>query len=170
MPKVCEHPDRKVKSRGLCGSCYNASLLERDPAVKAKVLATKREQWAKRYASRNSEEHAAKQKNRALQHRYGIDLVEYDRMHALQHNCCAICSAEGGNTRATRLYVDHNHTTGAIRQLLCPGCNQALGIIEQGVERITALAKYLMKHEPNSEAWNALARLDLLIRKNEQAA
>ena len=162
MP-TCKHPDRKEKAKGLCGSCYNAHLLGRDPDVKAKILATKREQWALRYASRNSSEHAEKQKNRTLRHRYRIDLAEYQRMHAQQQNRCAICNAVGGDTRATRLYVDHNHATGAVRQLLCPGCNQALGIVEQGVERIASLAGYLAKHDPTSKVWNAIVRLDLIL-------
>lgn len=169
MINACEHTDRKVKAKGMCGACYNAFLNNRDPETREWVLARNRENWAKRYSSRNSEEHAAKQKNRALRFRYGIDLAEYERMHAIQQNRCAICNAEGGNTRSTRLYVDHNHSTGAVRQLLCPGCNQAIGIIEQGPERLRALAAYLLAHEPDSEAWNALAKLDLYLREQTRA-
>lgn len=152
----------------MCGSCYNTWLIDKDPEKKAQILAKKRQQWAVRYSARNSEEHSKKHKNRALRHRYGIDLAEYERLHEVQGNRCAICNAEGGNTRSTRLYVDHNHSTGAVRQLLCPGCNQALGIIEQGVERIKELTAYLAKHDPSNEAWNALAKLDLMIREREE--
>lgn len=168
MLHKCEHTDRKVKARGMCGACYNAFLINRNPETRERVLENNRKNWAKRYSSRISEEHASKHKNRVLRHRYGIDLEAYNRMHDEQQNKCAICSAVGGNTRATRLYVDHNHATGAVRQLLCPACNQAIGIIEQGSQRISALAAYLMKHEPNSGAWNALAKLDLYLRKEEE--
>lgn len=165
MTAACIHPERPVKAKGMCGSCYNIYLINRNPETKARVLANNRKNWANRYSSRNSQEHAAKQKNRVLRHRYGIDIETYNQMHLDQKNRCAICNAEGGNTTATRLYVDHNHTTSKVRQLLCPGCNQAIGIIEQGIERISALANYLHLHEPDSEAWNALAKLDLYLRK-----
>jgi len=168
VAELCKHPERKTKSRGLCASCYNAWLINRDPETRAKVLANNRANWTKRYSARNSAQHAKEQKNRVLLHRYGIDHDTYDQMHVAQQNRCAICDAEGGNTKSTRLYVDHNHASGAVRQLLCPGCNQAVGIIEQGITRVSALAAYLYKHEPDSEAWNALAKLDLAMRKAEK--
>lgn len=167
MTEACNHPERAVKAKGMCGSCYNAYLINRDPETRERVLEKNRKNWANRHASRISDVHAAKQKNRALKHRYGIDLEAYNQMHTDQQNRCAICNEEGGTTRATRLYVDHNHATGAVRQLLCPGCNQAIGIIEQGVERVRALAAYLAKHDPATKAWNAMAKLDLYIRDQE---
>ena len=165
--KATCHPDRDVKALGLCGSCYNASLFDRKPEQKEKALTARREQWAKKYAVRESEPYATKQKNRVLQHRYGISLAIYEQMHIEQQNCCAICAAPGGSTKSSRLYVDHNHTSGAARQLLCPKCNLDIGVIEQGMERIHALAAYLLKHEPDSEAWNCLARLNIMLESKQ---
>lgn len=159
-----KHPDRPVKAKGLCGSCYNKHLDERDPANKEKLLKRRRETWANRYSSRNSEEHARKHKNRVLKHRYGITYDEYQRMHNEQNHCCAICGKEGGSTRSTRLYVDHNHETGQVRMLLCPKCNIAVGVIEEGLSRVISIAQYLTKHDPGNESWNALARLELMLR------
>lgn len=150
------HPDRKVRSRGLCGACYNKYLLNRDPEKKKTILQRKRELWAIRYSSYNGPEHAKVQKNRHLKHRYGIDLEEYEKMHVDQNNRCAICGDVGGNTRASRLYVDHDHSSGRVRQLLCPKCNTAVGVIEQGIGRIKELANYLHKHAPTNKVWDTL--------------
>lgn len=140
------HPERPARTNGLCGSCYNKSLYESDPEKKAAMLARNRETWAARYAARNSESHAKHQKNRHLKHRYGIDLAEYQRMHAEQGNECAICQRPGGDTRGSRLYVDHDHATGKARSLLCAGCNTAVGVVEQGSGRLAQIAAYIARH------------------------
>lgn len=152
------HTDRIVKAKGLCASCYNADLVNRTPEAKLRYQERCRASWAKNYASRNSDEHASRQKNRALRHRYGISLVEYHNMHIAQDNRCSICNAIGGDTRATRLYVDHNHKTGKVRNLLCPKCNHDVGTVEQGIGRIAELAAYLAEHSPEEE-WERLAEM-----------
>lgn len=44
-----------------------------------------------------------------------------------QEGRCAIC----GCSPSYRLAVDHSHETGAIRGLLCVGCNTSLGALEK---------------------------------------
>lgn len=41
--------------------------------------------------------------------------------------------------------VDHCHTTGEVRGVLCSGCNLALGHLSDSIEKITALKEYLIK-------------------------
>src|SRR5258708_6798851 len=59
---------------------------------------------------------------------YGLTLESYDVLLKRQKSVCAICK----KTCATgkRLAVDHNHTTGVIRGLLCYRCNVHLGWFE----------------------------------------
>lgn len=60
-----------------------------------------------------------------------------------QKHVCAICG--GVNKDGRRLHVDHNHSTGRIRALLCSKCNQALGLFDEDQERMFAAIEYLMK-------------------------
>lgn len=95
-----------------------------------------------------------KQKQRALRDSFGMSLAEYSQMVIAQNNKCAICSEEetemrGGIIKA--LAVDHNHTTGKIRSLLCTACNQGLGKFKDDPQILRKAAIYLEKHlEPDT--------------------
>jgi hypothetical protein len=75
--------------------------------------------------------------------------VNYEELMKLHNGVCAICS--GINKTRTkrgfkRLAVDHNHTTGKVRGLLCQNCNWALGCLEDNLERVEKLVLYLKKY------------------------
>jgi hypothetical protein len=46
-----------------------------------------------------------------------------------QKGCCGICKRHQSEFKK-RLGVDHNHSTGKIRKLLCDRCNLGLGFYE----------------------------------------
>lgn len=79
-----------------------------------------------------------------MRHRYGLEPHEYEQMFLDQDNKCAICGKESGQTKGTKLYVDHNHTTGKVRQLLCAGCNTIVGALENPL--FEQAKQYLRKH------------------------
>lgn len=60
-----------------------------------------------------------------VQETYGLLPGEYDRLYRLQSGVCAICKRATGATR--KLSVDHDHSTGTVRGLLCRPCNDMLG-------------------------------------------
>lgn len=76
-------------------------------------------------------------------YRYGIDRATYDAMLAAQHGRCAIC---GGPPGRSRLHVDHDHITGAVRGLLCGPCNQGLGFLRDDPDVLRAALRYLEAH------------------------
>ena len=69
---------------------------------------------------------------------YGITADEYDA--AMLGAACAIC---GSNTD---MVMDHNHSTGAVREPLCSKCNWAIGLFYDNPDTLRAAARYLEKH------------------------
>lgn len=56
-----------------------------------------------------------------LRRTYGITEAQYDAILKYQGGVCGVCDKPPGNRR---LEVDHDHTTGLIRGLLCWYCNK----------------------------------------------
>lgn len=65
-----------------------------------------------------------------LKTKYGITQEDYNNMKAEQLQCCAICGEHEDNLKRV-LCVDHCHSTGNIRGLLCDTCNKFLGFYEK---------------------------------------
>jgi len=76
---------------------------------------------------------------------YGIGLKEYDVMFNAQNGVCAICSKEPPNTHKKRLNVDHCHTTGKVRGLLCDACNRAIGLLKDSPDLLNKAISYLAR-------------------------
>lgn len=59
--------------------------------------------------------------------------IDYCKKHEEQNGKCAICEKEIKKTsdkKAEVATVDHDHTTGKVRSLLCGNCNKMLGSSE----------------------------------------
>lgn len=70
-----------------------------------------------------------------------LSAEEYDTLLQRQKGVCAIC----GRKPEERLVVDHDHSSGKVRGLLCSPCNLGLGIFEDDPGRLVAGAEYLGK-------------------------
>ena len=86
--------------------------------------------------------HAGKSPRRHnyLKKRYGITQEDYDLMLENQSHGCKICGAPRGRSR---LSVDHCHTTGKVRGLLCSPCNSGLGYFKDNPAVLASAIKYL---------------------------
>lgn len=85
------------------------------------------------------------QKDRVLRDLYGITLEQYEEMERSQGYVCFICSNPCSSGR--RLSVDHNHTTGEVRALLCMSCNRGIGNLGDSSELLRLAADYLDKFD-----------------------
>lgn len=75
-----------------------------------------------------------------------ITLEWYNKQLALQNNKCAICS-KTPQELGRRLVVDHCHTTGKIRGLLCRVCNTSIGALGDNIEGLQKAINYLKQNE-----------------------
>lgn len=78
-----------------------------------------------------------------LRTRYGCSLEDYELLLKKQKGVCAICKQKC-KTKPS-LGVDHCHTTGEIRGLLCATCNPALGLFKDSPKLLLAAIRYLTK-------------------------
>ena len=66
-------------------------------------------------------------------------------MYVDQQGYCAICSTKFDDKKLN--YIDHCHTTGKVRGLLCLSCNIVLGHIGDSVDIALKIIKYLTENK-----------------------
>jgi hypothetical protein len=92
---------------------------------------------------KNTEKSKSNTRRRKLEKEFGITIQKYDEMFSSQKGLCAICL----RTDRRRLAVDHNHSTGRVRDLLCAKCNTAIGLFDENPVILEAVIAYLKRHE-----------------------
>ena len=80
--------------------------------------------------------------------KYNITLEQIDQKLENQNNCCAICKKEfqdeiKGDKIVKGFRVDHNHTTGQVRHLLCQKCNALLGMSNENISILESTIEYI---------------------------
>lgn len=109
--------------------------------------------WSTSSAANKAREHRKSHPEQhfghVLKYKYGITLQQYHQLLAEQGGRCGNL----GCRRAEPLgrgawHVDHDHTTGRIRGLLCAHCNLMIGQAHDSVQRLRGAAEYLLAHEP----------------------
>lgn len=76
---------------------------------------------------------------------HGITQDQYDAMLSIQNGVCAICLTKE-TSRNGFLVVDHCHTKGKVRKLLCVKCNVGLGHFRDDPQLLRKAADYLELH------------------------
>jgi hypothetical protein len=96
---------------------------------------------------RSAPERAIADRARTLRHRFGLEPEGYEALLRSQHRQCAICRMPlgllVGSPRSAG--VDHNHETGAVRGILCHGCNVGIGHLQDDPLILEAAARYLRR-------------------------
>lgn len=83
----------------------------------------------------SSPEYVEEQRQRRRATLYGLDRDELAILESLAR--CESCGDE------TDLVIDHDHSTGDVRGMLCSACNKALGFLREDVNRTLSLADYI---------------------------
>jgi hypothetical protein len=70
-------------------------------------------------------------------------------LYKLQGGECAICHTPykiESISKQRGLFIDHCHTSGKVRGLLCQKCNSGLGMFNDNIETLNEAIFYLTKH------------------------
>lgn len=148
-PASC-HPGKKHYSRGLCEACYMREFRRNRPEYRRYMSHYLREWWQRNkhkrgeYSKRRLSDPLCIERDKRtkwrseIKRKFGITPDEYYVLWCAQDSKCLICQV-----KTHRLLVDHNHSTGEIRGLLCSCCNSGLGFFKDDPEIITRAAEYL---------------------------
>jgi hypothetical protein len=77
--------------------------------------------------------------------KYGVSPEMYASMLEAHDHKCAICGKPNSSAPRKQLCVDHCHSTGLIRGLLCGPCNSAIGFLMDRADLADKAAEYLRK-------------------------
>lgn len=77
-------------------------------------------------------------KNTNLMRNYNITIEEYNKLLEEQEGKCAIC-----DKLMVEPHLDHDHSTGKIRALLCQQCNMGIGMFGDDPDLVVKAAAYL---------------------------
>lgn len=77
-----------------------------------------------------------------LKKRQGMTPALYQELYDHREGCCWICDTHE-NKFKKKLSVDHDHSTGKIRGLLCVNCNLGIGSFREDSSRMYAAVYYL---------------------------
>lgn len=81
--------------------------------------------------------------------KYGISESRYNEMLGAQGYACAVCLKPHSTEKV--LCIDHDHSSGRVRGLLCSHCNTAIGYFRDSPMFCRAAAVYLENHHPDRE-------------------
>lgn len=133
----------KVCKSELDSIAYNKDK-ERIKARSKEYQAQHKAECAERMAAWNkaNPERAYKSaRKRHLRRKYGLTPEEFTTLLAIQGNSCSICQGQFLSTKATR--VDHDHSSGEVRGILCHNCNALLGHAKDSTLVLESAISYL---------------------------
>lgn len=108
-------------------------------ANRERLLEQQRERGRRNYRA-NPEGHQKRTRRSTLLRAYGLTEAQYEAMLTEQGGRCLICR------RVMRPpAVDHCHTTGLVRGLLCRGCNTSLGHFRDDPAVLARAIEYLTR-------------------------
>lgn len=144
----CVKPIPKEKKCLGCGVVFPASAFIKKPNKNSRHLRARcapcTESQKKSWLS------PEKRRKHTIKKAYGLDWESYLSMMTEQNGQCAICSVDfdmshrpNGGTVPRSACVDHCHSTGKVRGILCSSCNIALGFFRDNVDIMKKAIQYI---------------------------
>ena len=115
----------KTGYRSICKSCFNAYYRKRRVEKYDLVRS-----YEKKF-----------HKQRRLKFEYNLTEAQFEELKQKFDNRCAICNS------TQKLVIDHNHTSGKVRGLLCSKCNLGLGHFKDDISNLKEAIKYLNNYD-----------------------
>lgn len=150
---ICKIKFYPAVGHGLCKTCYYNDYKKRN----AEKLKKQNKEWKRRNIERvrvinkkwytdNVEKHKISSHKAKLKKEYGITPEKYKEMLEQHQHKCAICN-KTAKDQEKRLSIDHCHTSGNIRGILCDVCNRGLGYFQDSIANLIKAIDYLKKHK-----------------------
>jgi hypothetical protein len=166
MPKQGRNPAKGLAPRSCvtCGASFqpyrkttvtcSRSCRQKQPHIQARIREYDRRPERRAKQLENQRRQSLRPERRAAWaeqnlRKYNMTVAELQEMIEQQGNRCAICGdppTPGTGPATKRLHIDHCHTSGTNRALLCLNCNNGLGRFKDDPSRLRAAADYLEEH------------------------
>lgn len=131
----------------ICKPCCNSKERE---LVKTRLPKTKAEQARERY--RKTQKYRDTFWASHLKRKYNLSVTDYENLLRSQDYCCAICGTQEAHrnwqliSNRVNLFVDHNHSTGKVRGMLCNKCNVGIAMFQEKPDVLLAAINYIKEH------------------------
>jgi Recombination endonuclease VII len=106
----------------------------------------------------------------ALWSQYRMTVSDYDMMYRRQRGRCAICAVHKKpwepvslKYRQNFLVVDHDHSTGSVRGLLCSSCNCGIGHLRDDVKIMSSAIACIRGSAPAPTAGEEAGQAESLL-------
>lgn len=138
---------RAWKKKNTDKVCADARKQAQKPHVKAYRNAWKRAQRIanpekqRAYRQVTRARHGARYNIARRGGRAGLTISEFRALEARANGACEICRKP-----CERMHIDHDHSTGRVRGLLCSGCNTFLGYLEKRASILGTALEYIERH------------------------
>jgi hypothetical protein len=133
-----------------CGLILERSMFGKDASRRYRGgAATRCIPCSREHSKKYTDTEVSKRKkiSARFESKYGINLIQYEKLFEEHKGLCAICNKPSQrvnkNGELKRLAVDHDHKTGKVRGLLCFDCNTGLGKFGDDVEMLSKALSYL---------------------------
>lgn len=149
----CVCGNKKSPKADICLNCYHAQV---SPVIDAMIVCTACEtpKSITEFHGRQETKHKKRtickecvalfERRRHIRRKclsLGIPDPEIRRIAKLTSAVCAICG-----DLVQKFHIDHCHTTGKFRDLLCSNCNSGLGLFRDNPDALRNAALYVEKH------------------------